>query len=232
MMHQHGRKPSGLNRQVTALTYGDVVGIRQVELLTSCAYLEHNSAIKAHTCFDSLVSALGYGIVKLWARVRSYVAPYICHSIWFGIMIAPNDFYRSLADETRLRCLVLLAAEGELCVCELTHAIDTIQPKISRHLATLRNAGLVIDRKWGQWVFYSINPDLPGWARTVLQSTAAGVNGLNPFVEDRKSLHAMDNRPGRCGVSVHDASLGSAATFLNITGQRKEEAAICGGNLG
>ena len=46
-----------------------------------------------------------------------------------------------LADETRLRALVLLARNDELCVCELTSALDVVQPKVSRHLAALREAG-------------------------------------------------------------------------------------------
>ncbi|WP_291718912.1 metalloregulator ArsR/SmtB family transcription factor [Magnetospirillum sp. 64-120] len=132
-------------------------------------------------------------------------------------MIAPNDFYRSLADETRLRCLVLLVTEGELCVCELTHAIDAIQPKVSRHLATLRNVDLVVDRKRGQWVFYSINPYLPEWAWSVLRSTAVGVGELAPFIGDRRTLHAMDNRPGRCGVVESSPEAVPAATMAMDT---------------
>lgn len=142
-------------------------------------------------------------------------------------MIAPNDFYRSLADETRLRCLVLLAAEGELCVCELTHAIDTIQPKISRHLAMLRNSGLVADRKRGQWVFYSISPNLPEWAWAVLRSTAVGVEAQPPFVGDRKALHAMDNRPGRCGAAEGGMNV-APAIIPGMAGPRDVDAATCG----
>ena len=46
-----------------------------------------------------------------------------------------DSFFRMLANSTRLRCLMLMQAEGELCVCELTHALNLSQPKISRHLA-------------------------------------------------------------------------------------------------
>jgi ArsR family transcriptional regulator len=49
-----------------------------------------------------------------------------------------DAFFKMLADSTRLRCLLLMQAEGELCVCELTHALNLSQPKISRHLAHLR----------------------------------------------------------------------------------------------
>ena len=61
----------------------------------------------------------------------------------------PVQFYKCLSDETRLRCLLLIEQEGELCVCELTEALDEIQPKVSRHLAQLRKCELLIDRRQG-----------------------------------------------------------------------------------
>lgn len=109
-----------------------------------------------------------------------------------------DSFFRLLADPTRLRSLVLLQREGELCVCELTHALGEIQPKISRHLALLRDAQVVIDRRQGHWVFYRIHPDLPAWAREVLATSAAGLAGELPFAAD---LHALDQMPDRPGAS-------------------------------
>jgi ArsR family transcriptional regulator len=106
-----------------------------------------------------------------------------------------DHFFKALCDLTRLRMLVLLGREGELCVCELTHALNEIQPKISRHLALLREIGVVLDRRQGQWIYYRLNPDLPDWARTVLSATAEGVIAQSPFEEDRQSLHDMPNRP-------------------------------------
>lgn len=110
--------------------------------------------------------------------------------------VASVHFYKQLADETRLRSLVLMMIAGELCVCELTHALGLSQPKISRHLAQLREARLVQDRRDGQWIYYRINPDLPDWARMVLDATAAGVQDRAPFVHDRLALKRMPNRPG------------------------------------
>lgn len=111
-------------------------------------------------------------------------------------MNAP-DLFRQLSDATRLRCLMLLLKEGELCVCELTHALEQSQPKISRHLAQLRQAGVVQDRRSGQWVYYRLHDDLPGWTRTVLQATARGIGGEEPFLRDGEALQGMPNRPGR-----------------------------------
>jgi ArsR family transcriptional regulator len=74
-----------------------------------------------------------------------------------------DTLFRLLADTTRLRVVMLLQA-GELCICELTHALDLSQPKISRHLAHLREGGLLLTRRDGLWMYYRINPDRPGAA--------------------------------------------------------------------
>lgn len=97
---------------------------------------------------------------------------------------------------------MLLQQEGELCVCELTYALGVVQPKVSRHFAPLRQAGIVRDRRQGLWVYYSLHPDLPAWARAVLAESAAGVAQEMPFAEDRTALRKMPNRPeGRCCVA-------------------------------
>ncbi len=115
-------------------------------------------------------------------------------------MIAPADFFAALANDTRLRSLMLLSRQPELCVCELTHALGLSQPHISRHLAQLREAGLVSDRREGVWVYYRINRELPAWALQVLEQTARGVASGVPFRDDAAALAEMPNRPGaaRC----------------------------------
>ena len=114
--------------------------------------------------------------------------------------ISPSTLYPAIAHEIRLRCLLLLVEHEELCVCELTHAIGAAQPTISRHLAYLREAELVSDRREGLWIHYRINPELPVWVSNVLQETANGVRGVAPFTEDLAMLKQMPNRPGapRC----------------------------------
>ena len=107
----------------------------------------------------------------------------------------PIQFYKCLSDETRLRCLLLIEHEQELCVCELMKAIDEIQPKVSRHLAQLRKCRLLVDRRQGQWVFYRINPALPDWAKTVLAETLE--NNQVFLAENINSLKKMGDRPTR-----------------------------------
>lgn len=103
--------------------------------------------------------------------------------------------FKCLADETRLRCVTLLQKEGKLCVCELTTALTLSQPKISRHLALLRQSGLLLDSREGQWIFYKINPVLPVWANSILENSLIAVELTNVFKNDLKRLYQMKNRP-------------------------------------
>ena len=63
------------------------------------------------------------------------------------------EFLKAISDETRLRILILLFTK-ELCVCEICDIIGESQPKVSRHLAKLRDTGIVEDKRQGQWIFY------------------------------------------------------------------------------
>ena len=66
-------------------------------------------------------------------------------------------FFKVLADEARLKMLWLLFNNRELCVCDIMAVLEITQSKASRHLAALRNAGLVTDRKEGLWSYYSLH---------------------------------------------------------------------------
>jgi ArsR family transcriptional regulator, arsenate/arsenite/antimonite-responsive transcriptional repressor len=65
-------------------------------------------------------------------------------------------FFKVLADEARLKMLWLLFNHRELCVCDIMEALGITQSKASRHLSTLRHAGLVTDRRDGLWSHYSL----------------------------------------------------------------------------
>ncbi len=64
--------------------------------------------------------------------------------------------FKALSDETRIRLLKLLQ-QRELCVCELMQVLDMTQPRVSRNLGILKDAGLVKSRREGLWVHYSLN---------------------------------------------------------------------------
>ncbi len=103
--------------------------------------------------------------------------------------------FEVMADPTRRRILGLLATEGELCVCEMTAALDAIQPKISRHLSVIRDAGLVGARREGTWMVYEIASRLPRWQQDILDVLCAGA--VPELDADRARLRRMSGRPAR-----------------------------------
>ncbi len=105
--------------------------------------------------------------------------------------------FKAMADEFRLSALLLIRDQGPLCVCELTEAFDAPQPKVSRHLATLRDAGLLDTERRGQWIYYSLNLQIPPWLVRVLDETASSNRGLIQQAQER--LLVMADRPAvRC----------------------------------
>jgi len=93
--------------------------------------------------------------------------------------------FKALSDETRLRILKLLE-HGELCVCDIVAALDTIQPKVSFHLATLKEAGLINDRKQGKWIHYRID-DSDMFRRILLLSVMERIPA-DAVLKDRRRL--------------------------------------------
>jgi ArsR family transcriptional regulator len=108
-----------------------------------------------------------------------------------------NALFNVLGDLTRLRALMVIQSEGEVCVCELTYALQESQPKISRHLAYLRDAGVVRARREGTWMHYRLDPKLPSWAVDILAETHLKLRDSNPFKADLNRLLRMSNRPDR-----------------------------------
>ena len=109
-----------------------------------------------------------------------------------------ETFTKALADQTRLRILLLLVGKEELCVCELTQALQLAQPKISRHLAVLRESGLLLDRKAGLWVYYRLHPELPCFLLDVLENLRLGSEGEALFHADRQRLGSAERQSGVC----------------------------------
>ncbi len=108
-------------------------------------------------------------------------------------MISPQELFALLSDETRLRCLLLLQRERELCVCELSQVIGSIQPKISRHLALLRQSGIVSDERRGQWVYYRLGESLEPWGQKILVYALKDLKNLEPYHSDFKKLQKLRN---------------------------------------
>jgi ArsR family transcriptional regulator, arsenate/arsenite/antimonite-responsive transcriptional repressor len=101
------------------------------------------------------------------------------------------DLFKFLSDATRLNAVLLLHRFGELCVCDLVTVMGQGQPKISRHLAQLRTAGLLATRRSGQWIYYRVdyhyNPHLKG----LLELTfAAEADRLAPMLVKVEQLRS------------------------------------------
>lgn len=95
-----------------------------------------------------------------------------------------ETFFTALADKTRLRLLNLMRGE-EVCVCFFTEVLGDSQPKISRHLAYLRNADLVEARRDGKWMHYSIKWPEDDGLNDILRATLDALAARPEMVADR-----------------------------------------------
>ena len=102
-----------------------------------------------------------------------------------GCMEDMVKIFKALSDETRLRTLKLLE-RGELCVCDIVAAFDMVQPKVSFHLAALKAAGLVKDRKEGKWMHYKLD-DSDIFKRFLVMSVIERISA-DMVKEDRERL--------------------------------------------
>lgn len=96
-------------------------------------------------------------------------------------------FFRAIADRTRLRLLNLIG-DDEVCVCFLVDALGTSQPKISRHLAYLRRAGIMRARREGKWMHYRVTPPVDSRAAGILTAVRAGLANDPEMRSDRSHL--------------------------------------------
>jgi ArsR family transcriptional regulator len=107
--------------------------------------------------------------------------------------LEPPDLFRAFADATRLRLLNLLL-EREICVCDLCEILGEIQPKVSRHLAILRRAGLVRVRREGKRKFYALAKERPPLQQKLLRCVRSCLCEFEVLTEDRRRLGSMEGR--------------------------------------
>jgi ArsR family transcriptional regulator len=99
--------------------------------------------------------------------------------------------FRALADQTRLRVIHLLGSD-ELCVCSVVAALQTSQPKISRHLAYLRKAGLVEARRDGKWMHYRVVDPPDHHAAELFREVRNGLEAKPEMQRDRERLATLN----------------------------------------
>jgi ArsR family transcriptional regulator len=108
-----------------------------------------------------------------------------------------TSVFKALSDESRLRIINLLLYSGELCVCDIERVMAFTQTKVSRHLAYLRRAGLVDDRRSGFWMLYSIAKPKNPEQEQILRVLAELLRENDVARRDAKRL-AGDIRKGCC----------------------------------
>jgi ArsR family transcriptional regulator, arsenate/arsenite/antimonite-responsive transcriptional repressor len=109
---------------------------------------------------------------------------------------SPEALFRALADQTRLRILNLIG-DKEVCVCYFVETLRVPQPKISRHLAYLRKAGLVETRKQGIWVHYRRAPMANPVQTRIVQDAVSWISQTAIAQQDIKRFAAACCKPGR-----------------------------------
>ena len=104
------------------------------------------------------------------------------------------QFFKCLSEPVRLRILFLLLKRGELCVCDLVESLDISQSVVSRHLAYLRNNGVLSSRREGAWVYYNLAENNLLFGEVLNNFAKSGVN----CVELKADLGKLSETAGSC----------------------------------
>jgi len=105
--------------------------------------------------------------------------------------------FKAFSDATRLRILYMLC-DGEMCVCDIAGALGASQPKVSRHLAYLRKAGLVLPRKEGLWIHYSLRRKASPLHRNLLSALRSCARLDKRLNADRRKSRKLRAKANRC----------------------------------
>jgi ArsR family transcriptional regulator, arsenate/arsenite/antimonite-responsive transcriptional repressor len=109
-----------------------------------------------------------------------------------------EQYFKALGDVNRLRILNLLL-HGELCVCDIQHVLESSQPNVSRHLAYLKNSGLVLDRRDGLRIFYRLAEPKQGTKKRLFEFLQDAYKNEKDLQEDTARLREAI-REGSCTV--------------------------------
>jgi len=132
-----------------------------------------------------------------------------------------QTFFIALADRTRRRILNLIR-DQEICVCFFTEVLDISQPKISRHLAYLRNAGIVIARREGKWMYYRIVESEDFYAAQILRDTLDWLASQERMRIDYEKLNLVCASPN-APVQIARAPRPNTLRQVNVSFDKREE---------
>jgi len=110
-----------------------------------------------------------------------------------------EQYFKALGDANRLRILNLLL-HGELCVCDIQFVLEASQPNVSRHLAYLKNSGLVLDRRDGLRIFYRLAEPKQGAKKKLFEFLQDAYKGEEQLQDDTRRLKDAIQE-GSCTVS-------------------------------
>jgi ArsR family transcriptional regulator len=133
-----------------------------------------------------------------------------------------QTFFIALADRTRRRLLNLMR-EQEICVCFFTEVLEVSQPKISRHLAYLRNAGLVSARRDGKWMYYRIVEPEDVYAAQILRDTLDWLKSQERMQKDYEKLNMICGLQANVPVTISRAPKPNTLREANTSFQKTEE---------
>lgn len=119
--------------------------------------------------------------------------------------------FAAFADPTRLRLLNLMR-DREVCVCDFVEILGQSQPKISRHLAYLRRAGIVCARRDGKWMHYRIERPADVGASAILETTLQQLEANRKMRADRAKLGRMSCAPASQLVTLKTGNSAKAST--------------------
>jgi ArsR family transcriptional regulator len=132
-----------------------------------------------------------------------------------------QTFFTALADRTRRRILNLIR-DQELCVCFFTEVLDVSQPKVSRHLAYLRNAEIVATRREGKWMYYRIVEPEDLYAAQILHDTLDWLASEERMRTDYEKLNLICSSPN-VPVQIARAPSPNILRKADISFQKRDE---------
>jgi ArsR family transcriptional regulator len=110
-----------------------------------------------------------------------------------------SQTFKALSDPIRLRIVLLLQAEGELCVCDLMEVLKLPQSTVSRHLAYLKRSCWVDDRRQGVWMYYTLSREGCSLCEDLLEVLKRHAGDNRVTIDDRKELNSFHTKAVSCG---------------------------------
>ena len=196
-----------------------------IQFTQNAIFLKHLNLPSDFTICTFLYTLLHIYLTNTFNNTFVTTKSYFCvNFIFMSIEKEPCEmeiFFLALADKTRLRILNLMR-EGEICVCFLVEALKESQPKISRHLAYLRSAGIVEARRDGKWMHYKITAPRDDFADQVLRNTLSWLDSQDKMQKEYGKLREICCLSNNTSATTYAPKLNTFAE-TNMKNKRNHE---------